>query len=112
MMMTQNPAAGVAENAKSIANDLGRLTESLKYLQNVCSAMELNQSAAGREAMVTIAQAHTTLDKSAQVIVTMAALLELLAGFHALARQQMQSDPASQPAWLIKALSLLAQPQP
>lgn len=105
---TPSAAAGLAANAQVVSDQLAQLTGSLTYLQEVCSTLNLNQSPAGMDAMVTIAQARSTLAKTGEVMVTMATLLHPLTQFHAEARRQLEQNPGAQPAWLAPALAAAA----
>lgn len=98
------PADGILASAQAVVDELGRLTSSLNYLQEVCSTLGLNQTTSGMDAMVTIAQAHGTLEKTSEALLSMAHLLQPLLQLHTEARTQLQRDPASQPAWLREIL--------
>lgn len=103
-----NPADGILASAQAVVDELGRLTGSLNYLQDVCSTLGLNQTTSGMDAMVTIAQAHSTIEKTSETLLSMAQLLQPLVRLHLEARHQLQRDPAAQPAWLREIVRLAA----
>ena len=103
-----NPADGILASAQAVVDELGRLTGSLNYLQDVCSTLGLNQTTTGMDAMVTIAKAHSTLEKTSETLLSLAQLLQPLVHLHIEARNQLQRDPAAQPAWLREILRAAA----
>lgn len=99
-----NPADGILASTQAVVDELGRLTGSLNYLQDVCSTLGLNQTTSGMDAMITIAQAHSTLEKTSEALLSMAQLLQPLVHLHIEARNQLLRDPAAQPEWLQEIL--------
>jgi hypothetical protein len=105
MMHINNTALG--DQARDTAKELLNLNEHLKHVQEVCSALDLNQSSSGMETMVCIAQSSDLITKSASLVDSMANLLDPLLAFYAEIAEQSVKHAGNTPLWITAAQETL-----
>lgn len=101
--MTQTNNTNLGAQARDVAQNLLKLKDHLAHLQDVCSALDLNQTSNGLETMICITQSSDLITKSASVMDSMANLLDPLVAFYAEIAEQAMAHAPNTPAWVTKA---------